>query len=65
MRSRGRHTTSLSSTGDKISERQIAAIKAEDVERVAKKYINPATMQVVAVGDASKIKTDPGEIRPG
>jgi zinc protease len=36
---------------------QIVAIKADDVERVAKKYINPATMQVVAVGDASKIKT--------
>jgi zinc protease len=36
---------------------QIVAIKAEDVERVAKKYINPATMQVVAVGDASKIKS--------
>jgi zinc protease len=36
---------------------QIVAIKAEDVQRVAKKYINPATMQVVAVGDASKIKT--------
>jgi zinc protease len=36
---------------------QIAAIKAEDVERVAKKYINPASMQVVAVGDAGKIKT--------
>jgi zinc protease len=36
---------------------QIAAIKAEDVERVAKKYINPVSMQVVAVGDASKIKT--------
>ena len=36
---------------------QIAAITADDVERVAKKYINPATMQVVAVGDASKIKT--------
>jgi len=36
---------------------QIEAIKAEDVERVARKYINPATMQVVAVGDASKIKT--------
>ncbi len=36
---------------------QIAAIKAEDVERVAKKYINPGTMQVVAVGDANKIKT--------
>jgi predicted Zn-dependent peptidase len=36
---------------------QIAAITADDVERVAKKYINPATMQVVAVGDANKIKT--------
>jgi zinc protease len=35
---------------------QIAAIKPEDVERVAKKYINPVTMQVVAVGDAGKIK---------
>ncbi len=36
---------------------QITAIKAADVQRVAKKYINPATMQVVAVGDAGKIKT--------
>jgi zinc protease len=36
---------------------QIAAIDADDVQHVAKKYINPATMQVVAVGDASKIKT--------
>jgi predicted Zn-dependent peptidase len=35
---------------------QLVAIKADDVQRVAKKYINPATMQVVAVGDASKIK---------
>jgi zinc protease len=35
---------------------QIMAIQAEDVQRVAKKYIDPATMQVVAVGDASKIK---------
>jgi zinc protease len=35
---------------------QIASITADDVQRVAKKYINPATMQVVAVGDASKIK---------
>jgi zinc protease len=35
---------------------QIAAITADDVQRVAKKYINPATMQVVAVGDAAKIK---------
>jgi zinc protease len=36
---------------------QIAAITADDVQRVAKKYIDPGTMQVVAVGDASKIKT--------
>ena len=36
---------------------QIAAIKADDVQRVARKYINPASMQVVAVGDAGKIKT--------
>jgi zinc protease len=36
---------------------QIAAVTADDVQRVAKKYIDPATMQVVAVGDASKIKT--------
>jgi len=36
---------------------KITAIKAEDVQRVARKYINPATMQVVAVGDAGKIKT--------
>ncbi len=35
---------------------QIAAITADDVERVAQKYINPATMQIVAVGDQSKIK---------
>jgi zinc protease len=36
---------------------QTVAIKADDIQRVARKYINPATMQVVAVGDASKIKT--------
>jgi predicted Zn-dependent peptidase len=36
---------------------QIAAITGEDVQRVARKYIDPATMQVVAVGDADKIKT--------
>ena len=36
---------------------QIVAIKPDDVQRVAKKYINPATMQVVAVGDSGKIKT--------
>ena len=36
---------------------QIVAIQADDVQRVARKYIDPATMQVVAVGDAGKIKT--------
>jgi zinc protease len=35
---------------------RIAAIQADDVQRVARKYVDPATMQVVAVGDASKIK---------
>jgi zinc protease len=35
---------------------QIAAIQAGDVQRVARKYVDPATMQVVAVGDAGKIK---------
>jgi zinc protease len=43
---------------------QIAAIQADDVERVARKYINPATMQIVAVGDASKIKAIMGKYGP-
>lgn len=34
---------------------QIAGISAAEVQRVAKKYVDPATMQVVAVGDAKKI----------
>jgi zinc protease len=34
---------------------QIAAISADDVQRIAKKYVDPETMQVVAVGDAQKI----------
>jgi zinc protease len=36
---------------------KIMAVTADDVQRVAQKYINPETMQVVAVGDASKIKS--------
>lgn len=35
---------------------RITEITADDVQRVAKKYIDPATMQIVAVGDAGKIK---------
>ena len=36
---------------------KIMAVSANDVQRVARKYINPETMQVVAVGDGSKIKS--------
>jgi predicted Zn-dependent peptidase len=35
----------------------ISAVTADDVARVAQKYLNPAAMQIVAVGDGSKIKT--------
>jgi zinc protease len=35
---------------------KIAAVTADDVARVAKKYINPDTSQIVVVGDAAKIK---------
>ena len=36
---------------------KIAAVSADDIARVAKKYINLNAVQVVAVGDAGKIKT--------
>jgi predicted Zn-dependent peptidase len=36
---------------------KIAAITADDVVRVAKKYINPDNAQIVVVGDATKIKS--------
>lgn len=36
---------------------KIMAVTADDVQRVARKYVNPDTLQVVVVGDASKIKT--------
>jgi predicted Zn-dependent peptidase len=35
---------------------KIMAVTADDVQRVARKYLNLDTLQVVAVGDASKIK---------
>jgi zinc protease len=36
---------------------KVMAITADDVQRVAQKYLNPDTMIVVAVGDGSKIKS--------
>jgi zinc protease len=35
---------------------RIMAVTAEEVQRVALKYLNPDTLQLVAVGDATKIK---------
>jgi predicted Zn-dependent peptidase len=35
---------------------KMLALTADDLQRIARKYIDPETMQVVAVGDASKIK---------
>jgi zinc protease len=36
---------------------RIMAVSADDVQRVARKYLDPDALQVVAVGDASKIKS--------
>ncbi len=35
---------------------KISAVTTDDVQRIAKKYIQPESMQIVAVGDAPKIK---------
>jgi len=35
---------------------KIMAVTAEDAERVARKYLDPNTLQLVAVGDAERIK---------
>jgi zinc protease len=35
---------------------KIAAVSVEDIQRVARKYLNPDAMQIVAVGDGRKIK---------
>jgi zinc protease len=36
---------------------QIMAVTAEDVQRVARKYLDPDAMQIVAVGDGLKIRS--------
>lgn len=36
---------------------KILAVTADDVQRVARKYLDPDAMQLVAVGDAGKIKS--------
>ena len=36
---------------------KVMAITADDVQRAARKYINPDNLQIVAVGDVSKIKS--------
>lgn len=36
---------------------KLMAVTAADIQRVARKYIDPATMQIIAVGDGSKIRT--------
>ena len=35
---------------------RIAAVSAADVRRVAQKYLNPSEVQIVAVGDAAKVR---------
>ena len=35
---------------------RIAAITADDVQRVARKYLDPANLQIVAVGDSAKVR---------
>ncbi|MDQ3714045.1 MAG: insulinase family protein [Acidobacteriota bacterium] len=35
---------------------RVAAVNIEDVQRVARKYYDPETLNIVAVGDAAKIK---------
>ena len=36
---------------------KIMAVTAEDIQRVARKYVNPDNLQIIAVGDVSKIKS--------
>ena len=43
---------------------KIAAVTADDVQRVARRYLNLETVQLVAVGDAGKIRAILGKYGP-
>ena len=43
---------------------KLMAVTADDIQRVALKYVNPESMQIVAVGDASKVKAVLGKFGP-
>lgn len=43
---------------------KISAVTADDVQRVARKYLNPDSLQVVAVGDAAKIRAALAKFAP-
>jgi zinc protease len=38
-------------------QQKVLDVTAKDIQRVAQKYLNPATLQIVAVGDGSKIRS--------
>jgi zinc protease len=42
----------------------ISAVTDDDVERVARKYVNPNNLQIVAVGDAAKIRDSLAKFAP-
>ena len=43
---------------------KVSAVTADDVQRVARKYIVPETLQIVAVGDAAKIREGMAKFGP-
>jgi predicted Zn-dependent peptidase len=43
---------------------KIMAVTAQDIERVARRYMNADSLQIVAVGDASKIRALLGRYGP-
>jgi predicted Zn-dependent peptidase len=43
---------------------KISAVTADDIERVAQKYLNPASLQIIAVGDAATIREGLAKFAP-